>query len=228
MRYPIDGNIVVTGEFKEKAQPGTGLPDTLGVRRHVGVDIRAKIGTFVYAPAGGVVTQSYGSSAGQTIEIRINGLLWRFMHLSERLVRAGDNVAEGHLIAKSGNSGGVAAHLHVDVRTDNTSWSDSLNNYHDFRAVITDANKPKTAQSINWVPSWVAPGKTRVYASSRVATWRCYKPGTREVAGTFMPAANGGLSWIVRGIDTLPNRVLIQSGTFGRVSLPVDQDATFA
>ena len=227
MRYPLDGDIKVTGEFKEKAQPGTGLPDMAGIRRHVGVDLRAAKLTKVFAPAGGTVTMSYSSSAGQTIEIRIGGQLWRFMHLSERHVQVGQVVNEGDVIALSGNSGGVAAHLHVDVRTNGTAWNASLNNYSDFRAVIADANKPIASGSINWIPKGLRPGKSRVYASSRVATWRCYKPGTREVAGTFRPAANGGLSWIVQGVDTLPNRVIIQSGTFGRVSLPVDQDATF-
>ena len=230
MRYPLYGTIKVTGEFKEKAQPGTGLPDSAGVRRHIGVDLRASKGTPVYAPGSGQVTASYGDGNSSTVvEVRIAGHLWRFMHLSKRLVSVGDSVTEGQHIADSGNSGGVAAHLHVDVRNDNTKWNDSLNNFMDFRAVIADANKPVAQAAVNWVPSGLRKDRSRVYLSSRVSTWRVYKPGTRIVAGTLLPAKNGGLSYIYRGTDVLPNRVLVNSATFGApVSLPVDQDATWS
>lgn len=137
MRLPLD-TIHITGEFKEKAVPGTGLTDSAGVARHIGVDFRAAIGTPTYAPGDGVVTQSYTAGSGnQIIEIRIGSYLWRFLHLSERKVSAGQTVKEGQLIAKSGNTGGVAPHLHVDVRKDGTAWNASLNNYVDPRSLIT-------------------------------------------------------------------------------------------
>lgn len=138
MRYPLD-SITITGAYKEVAQPGTGLPDSAGVKRHIGVDLRAGIGTNVYAVGSGKVTQSYSGTAGQTIEILIGDKLWRFMHLSQRLVSVGQTVTEGQVIAKSGNSGGVAAHLHVDARRNGTTYNASLNNYFDPLALIRDS-----------------------------------------------------------------------------------------
>lgn len=100
-------------------------------------------------------------------------------------------------------------------------WSESIDGVQVLQYYVL----PQIFHYTNYVPA-NAVGR-RVYLSARCKTWRVYKPGTRTHVGTLLPAANGGLSYIVRGIDTLPNRVLIQSGTFGKVSLPVDSDATF-
>lgn len=135
MRMPLD-SIYITGAFREVAVPGTGLPDGSGTKRHIGVDLRASVGTPVYAVGSGTVTKSYVGTAGQTVEIRIGDKLWRFMHLSRRDVSAGAKVIEGQAIGLSGNSGGVAAHLHVDARKDNTLYNASLENYFDPLALI--------------------------------------------------------------------------------------------
>lgn len=132
MRAPLDLMIVVPGgDFRVVAQPGTGLSDSQGIKRHIGVDLRAGVGTPVYAPGTGVVTQSYtsGTTGNQTIEIRIGDYLWRFLHLSQRRVTVGQIVPEGQVIGLTGNSGGVAAHLHVDTRRNGTLWNASLENY---------------------------------------------------------------------------------------------------
>lgn len=106
MRYPLDGKIVVTGEFKERAVAGTGLKDKSGTPRHIGLDLRAAVGTALYAPGDGVVTQSYTASSGnQIIEIRIGKYLWRFLHLSARNVKVGNSVREGQLIGRTGDTG---------------------------------------------------------------------------------------------------------------------------
>lgn len=68
-------------------------------------------------------------------------------------------------------------------------------------------------------------GKT-VHLSSKVSSWRVYYPTTHTVRATLNPAKYGGLSYVIKGIDSLPNRVLIDSTMFGRVSLPIDSDAT--
>lgn len=200
MRYPLDGNIIVTGEFEEKAQPGTGLPDSFGVRRHIGVDMRASIGSPVYAPGAGKVTQSYSSSAGQTIEILINGLLWRFMHLSSRLVKDGDTVSEGQIFAKSGNSGGVAPHLHVDVRVNGVAWNYSLNSYGDFRNVIAEANKRQASASTD----------KRLYFNPIGQTATFYKVS----GGTFpMKIKDASYNW--RVLEDQGYRVKVNSASAG-------------
>lgn len=70
-------------------------------------------------------------------------------------------------------------------------------------------------------------GKT-VHLSASVSSWRVYYPSTHTVRATLDPAKYGGLSYIIKGIDNLPNRVLIDSTMFGRVSLPIDSDATIS
>lgn len=142
MRQPLD-SIVVTGEFREKAQPGTGLKDVFGIGRHIGVDYRAVLKP-VYAPGAGKVTASYLSPSGiQIVEMQIGAYLWRFLHLSKRNVKTGQNVAEGAVIATSGNSGGVPYHLHVDARKQGTAWNASLANYVDPRGLINAPTAPK-------------------------------------------------------------------------------------
>jgi hypothetical protein len=137
MRYPLK-DIYITGPFFEQAVAGTGLKDHSGIARHIGVDLRAKVGTSVRAPDTGIVTQSYTAMSGnQIVEIHIGGYLWRFLHLSERLVKAGDKVQAGQIFAKSGNSGGVDPHLHIDVRKASTAWSDSLYNFIDPMSLLT-------------------------------------------------------------------------------------------
>lgn len=130
MIYPIKGTIVVTGPYLDKVS-GSGLPDRTGQNRHVGVDLRARTPQPCYAVGAGVVTASYTNqrSGLQVIEIHIGKHLWRFLHLSQRLVKVGDKVKEGQLIGKTGNSGGVPYHLHFDARKQGTTWNASLNNY---------------------------------------------------------------------------------------------------
>lgn len=138
LRPPLDGNLYITGPFFEQAVAGTGLKDHSGIARHIGVDLRAKVGTSVRAPDTGIVTQSYTATSGnQIVEIHIGGYLWRFLHLSERLIKAGDKVQAGQIFVKSGNSGGVDPHLHIDVRKAGTAWSDSLYNFIDPMSLLT-------------------------------------------------------------------------------------------
>lgn len=205
MRYPINGTIVVTGEYREKAQPGTGLPDASGTRRHIGVDLRAAVGTNVFAPGAGRVIGSYNTGAGQTLEVLIDGKIWRFMHLSARLKAVGASFGEGEIIARSGNSGGVKAHLHVDVRKNGTTWNASLNNFFDFRVVIQEANNKSQFSYLV--------GKQIRFLPRR--SWKLYFPGTTTVRGTLNITDNT-FQYLVRGIDAkYPNRVIINSGTVG-------------
>lgn len=91
-------------------------------KRHEGLDFRAAIGDPVFAvDEGMVITSKNGAPdpAGEFISIlHPSGILSRYMHLSQRLVGAGDHVRAGQLIAKSGRSGITtsAAHLHFDLK----------------------------------------------------------------------------------------------------------------
>lgn len=106
---------------------------------HAGEDIACEIGTPVYAMAAGTVLWAdwgtnlpgdnseagwrsrwylYKGFPGKVLVIQHWWGIGVYAHLSEFAVRRGDNVAEGQLVAKSGNTGGVAAHLHVEALID--------------------------------------------------------------------------------------------------------------
>jgi murein DD-endopeptidase MepM/ murein hydrolase activator NlpD len=86
---------------------------------HTGVDIIASPGTAVVAAAGGVVSHSgYMAEYGLVVEVdHDNGLTSRYAHLSKSLVKVGDVVMKGQLIAQVGATGRVTGpHLHFEVR----------------------------------------------------------------------------------------------------------------
>jgi hypothetical protein len=88
-------------------------------RKHEGVDIINEIGTPIYATAEGVV-EFTGRQGGYGLALEINhgfSLKTLYGHLSEILVREGQRVKRGELIARSGNSGlSNGPHLHYEVR----------------------------------------------------------------------------------------------------------------
>jgi len=94
VRLPLD-SIFITNPH---GAPGYGR-----FGRHMGLDLRASVGTNVYAPGSGRITERYvGSSGIQVLSMRIGDKEHRFLHLSQMLVSVGQNVSEGQVIAKSG------------------------------------------------------------------------------------------------------------------------------
>ncbi|WP_062060707.1 M23 family metallopeptidase [Cellvibrio sp. OA-2007] len=85
---------------------------------HYGVDIAKPVGTLVKAPAGGVVTLVHPDmffSGGTLIIDHGHGLSSTFIHLSEVLVKKGDAITQGQIIAKVGKTG-RATGPHLDWR----------------------------------------------------------------------------------------------------------------
>lgn len=85
---------------------------------HYGVDIARPVGTLVNAPAGGVVTLVHPDmffSGGTLIIDHGHGLSSTFIHLSEILVKQGDEIIQGQSIAKVGKTG-RATGPHLDWR----------------------------------------------------------------------------------------------------------------
>jgi murein DD-endopeptidase MepM/ murein hydrolase activator NlpD len=89
-------------------------------KMHEGVDIISDVGTNVYATGDGVVRFSGRTSGGYGVVVEIAhgyGYTTLYAHLSRVLVRVGQAVKRGELIAKSGRSGLVSGpHLHYEVR----------------------------------------------------------------------------------------------------------------
>jgi murein DD-endopeptidase MepM/ murein hydrolase activator NlpD len=87
-------------------------------KMHTGIDFVANIGTPVYATGKGKVV-FVGRNGGYGLEVRIDhgfGYRTLYAHLSKVLVKRGQKVKRGDLIAKSGNSGlSTGPHLHYEI-----------------------------------------------------------------------------------------------------------------
>ncbi len=87
-------------------------------RPHFGVDVAGPVGTKVVAPADGLVTLVHRDmfySGGTLIVDHGHGLSSSFLHLSKILVKEGDRVKQGRLIAEIGATGRVSG-PHLDWR----------------------------------------------------------------------------------------------------------------
>jgi murein DD-endopeptidase MepM/ murein hydrolase activator NlpD len=91
---------------------------------HTGVDYAVPVGTDVLAVADGKIENaSWGKSYGTQLVQKLDGGWFIYAHLSSTLVKPGDKVVSGQVIAKSGNTGNsTGPHLHVELRT-KSHWS---------------------------------------------------------------------------------------------------------
>ena len=90
-------------------------------RMHEGIDIEGWAHTDVHAALAGTVTRvgwlTNYEGFGLVIKVRhTDGIVTMYAHLAKALVRPGDRVAEGQLIAKAGCTGScTGVHLHFQV-----------------------------------------------------------------------------------------------------------------
>lgn len=91
------------------------------VQAHTGVDFGCDRGTSVYATGDGVVELAVGSgyNGGYGYQVLVNhgfGYKTRYAHLSKVLVKPGERVTRGQVIAETGNTGrSTGPHLHYEV-----------------------------------------------------------------------------------------------------------------
>ena len=113
----------VSSRYGRRTDPFTGRGSW-----HNGFDIAGPVGTDIMAVAGGVVVFS-GTNGGFGLFIEINhgnGYVTRYAHCDELLVKVGDVVSRGQLIAKMGNTGrSTGPHLHLEVLKDGKSLDPS-------------------------------------------------------------------------------------------------------
>ncbi len=107
--------------FTKVSSPfGLGIdPITEISRVHSGIDIPLPIGTPVKASADGQVVKAERSGASGILVIieHQNNYSTYYAKLSQALVKAGDTVKQGDIIAYSGNSGrSTGPHLHFELR----------------------------------------------------------------------------------------------------------------
>jgi murein DD-endopeptidase MepM/ murein hydrolase activator NlpD len=104
----------ITSLFGNRVDPFFGK-----LAMHAGIDFREKQGTDVIATGAGIVIHA-GPAGGYGYMVEIdhgNGISTRYGHLSRILVKTGDKVEEGAVLALSGSTGrSTGPHLHYEVR----------------------------------------------------------------------------------------------------------------
>ncbi len=118
-------SFVLTSPFGTRRSPFTKQIDF-----HPGIDMAAQVGTPIYAPADGRVVFAGRMSLRQSVAwwrygnmvAMRNGdrFITLFGHCDEILVRSGQQVKQGEVIARVGNTGwSTSPHLHYEVRARN-------------------------------------------------------------------------------------------------------------
>jgi murein DD-endopeptidase MepM/ murein hydrolase activator NlpD len=104
----------ISSDFGYRVSPFTGQREF-----HKGLDIVNREGTPIIAPADGVVTYADQQwLMGKMITIDHGfGIMTRYGHLKKILIKVGDKVKRGEVIALMGNTGrSTGPHLHYQVR----------------------------------------------------------------------------------------------------------------
>lgn len=119
MRFPVD-RVEITDDYGQRWHPILG-----GYKMHYGVDFAVNYGTNVYAAESGtVLVADWQGAYGYAVIIShgvVNGrgVSTLYAHNSKLLVRPGQEVEKGQLIAKAGSTGwSTGPHVHMEVRLD--------------------------------------------------------------------------------------------------------------
>ena len=109
---PLLGKI--TSKFGYRTDPKTGKQNEF----HNGIDLAVPSGTSVKSPMDGIVeaVNSGGPGGNELIVKHSNGYKTGYAHLTKALVKKGDKIQQGQLIALTGNTGkSTGPHLHFTL-----------------------------------------------------------------------------------------------------------------
>lgn len=220
---PLAGKLTVTSRFGKRPQvPGTKADTT----NHLGTDLRAPVGTPCLAPADGVVYafrqagRYYGpriftsALAGNWIVLWHPplGIYVNYAHMQGVDVALGAPVKTGQQVGRTGNTGGVAPHLHAGVwtRIGNTWTAHDPESFFDFTGkantpattdkgflmALTDAEQAEilAAARAQWVPgqpyTWVNANGNKLDALAK--TLDTVRGATQETRDALLkPDGNG-------------------------------------
>ncbi|QEN06163.1 LysM peptidoglycan-binding domain-containing protein [Thiospirochaeta perfilievii] len=104
---------IITSEFGNRENPYTGNTEF-----HSGLDFRASIGTKVLSPYDGEINNiGYSEFYGNYLIIKHpNGYSSHYYHLNRVILKVGDKLKKGDLVATTGNSGkSTGPHLHFEI-----------------------------------------------------------------------------------------------------------------
>ena len=111
---PFTGQYRVSSEYGYRSAPTAGSSTD-----HKGIDYAMPVNTDILSSiAGRVAAAGFNSSRGNYVIIdNDSGVSTLYQHLNSILVKAGDTVRQGQLIAKSGNTGtSTGPHLHYELK----------------------------------------------------------------------------------------------------------------
>ena len=110
-------NAAFTSSYGVRSDPFQGR-----AAMHAGIDLAGPVGTPIYATADGTVSTAGWNNGGYGNLVKVEhgrGIETRYGHLSAILVREGQRVRRGDLIARMGSTGrSTGSHLHYEVRID--------------------------------------------------------------------------------------------------------------
>ena len=137
-----------------------------GGRSHTGVDLKTKPNDNIMAAFDGVVTMSQ-TYHGYVKCIRIkhpNGIATLYSHNSKNLVKAGDIVKAGQVIALTGRTGrATTEHLHFECRVNGINFNPALIFDHARHSIkldcLTFTKRGKGGVSIKSDKTYMAKGK---------------------------------------------------------------------
>lgn len=130
----FNGDYPITSPYGWRSDPFTGVRAF-----HNGIDVRTPMRTPIYANESGTVRISTKDSfGGLYVQIRLsNGQGYYQLHLDESMVKVGQKVNKGQLIAYSGNSGNsTGPHTHFGLQSDATVWKSSIDPTAFFTLVV--------------------------------------------------------------------------------------------
>lgn len=133
-QWPLE-NVEVTSDFGQR-----------GRKSHQGVDLRASMGTPVYAASNGQVVYVGNRIRGYGRMIVLqhaHNVFTVYAHHSKNLVKLGQKVKIGQMIAKSGKSGRASGpHLHFELREGTMSYNPIavLKNYYAAKEASPNKN----------------------------------------------------------------------------------------
>lgn len=120
LKSPVPGAFRISSHFNLKRLH----PITKRISPHRGTDYATPIGTKALAISDGVVTRVGDHPiAGRHITIQHNDTYsTRYLHLNRILVRQGQRVSIGDVVAETGNTGrSTGPHLHFELHANNTA-----------------------------------------------------------------------------------------------------------
>lgn len=122
MHLPLKGT--VTSEYGARIHPIKG-----NLSFHSGIDIAANKGEPISAAFDGVVTEAeYDEWNGYHLKIQHdNGVMTVYCHCDELLVKKGENISAGEIVAKVGSTGSsTGPHLHFELRINDVCYDPAL------------------------------------------------------------------------------------------------------